>query len=89
MKKDDSRRIGALVLALATLIVVALVGLAAPPHGEGGWVQSGVEDCGPEHICVKWEIQGMPPDDQCCIPPANLYDDDPFACNSNLRHGLH
>lgn len=82
-------RIFLLVLAIAAAAVVGLTGHARPPHGEGGWVQSGVNDCGPDHICVKWDIEGMPPDDQCCIPPGNLYDDTPAACNTHLRHDLH
>lgn len=90
MKKQLSpRKVIPLVLAIAALVAIGLVGHALPPHGEGKWVQSGVDDCGPNHICVKWDIQGAPAEDQCCIPPGNLYDEDFSACMTHLRHDLH
>ena len=79
-------------LGLLAGAVAALVGIAGPGEGrppQGTWVMSGVDDCGPDHICVKWELHGVPPEDQCCILPEELHNDDPRACLVHLRHDIH
>lgn len=70
-------------------VVIGLGSHALPPQGQGQWVASSENDCDTGYLCAKWDIQGMPPDDQCCIPEGSLFDDDPLACRTNLRHDLH
>ncbi len=90
MKQQLSpRRIVLLGLAVA-LLVAATLGSHARPLVVGRWIQSPVNDCGSGLICVKWDDTfGLPAGEQCCIPSANLLDDNPSACVVGLRHDLH
>ncbi len=85
MKRQFSPlRAGFLALVITLSIATSFVGHARLPVGH--WVPSGVDDCGPDHICVKWEVQGILEEDPCCIPEANFLDTDFLACLSHLRH---